>query len=620
MICVYVYNDDMTLGSVLTDVTQVSYTLKRNDISGVDIRIPADSPQLLRLPVRGYVRVDDGVRDIGVYRYISAPMAAMSGMGEEVELTCEHVIATLIDEVIPGFVTLGGTGMDTSDVIEALLDRQQTVRWVLDECDYADEFEYTFENTDVLTALFSIGNSIVSRYNWVFDTSVFPWHLSLKQASADPVCWVTYGRNLRGIHRSMDDTSRITRIYPRGSGEGINQVTIKSVNDGIEYLDATPIGAAPVSRMYVDTSIEDPTVLKNHAQKILNAYSVPYYAYEIDALDMSVHTGQRYDMCMPGDCVQVNDIPSGLMLITYVETVEKRDVFGEPNDITITIANVERDASKQIAELSSRVAVTELYSQGATNLYSQQYADNASATEPGYMRFYIPSDCVRINKVLLSWELKPFRTYSTGNAAAGAISVSTTLGGETTLSGGGVTSDVSGRTWTDGQFDGGSGSGRTDTKAAMTASIGRMQTGPWVEDQHTHVINAHSASVPSHYHTMPSHVHQMNHTPVIPDHMHTLEGHTHVVEASAHTHSIHFGIYTGTTATKATLIIDGVQAFVDETRGAEVDVTQYLEMDDGGKIRRGRWHEIQIVPDRLTRIEANLFVQLFIQSRGGGDY
>ena len=52
---------------------------------------------------------------------------------------------------------------------------------------------------------------------------------------------------------------------------------------------------------------------------------------------------------------------------------------------------------------------------------------------------------------------------------------------------------------------------------------------------------------------------------------------------------------------------------------SEVDVTQYLEMENG-RIKRGVWHEIEIVPDKLTRIEANLFVQLFVQSRGGGDF
>ena len=50
------------------------------------------------------------------------------------------------------------------------------------------------------------------------------------------------------------------------------------------------------------------------------------------------------------------------------------------------------------------------------------------------------------------------------------------------------------------------------------------------------------------------------------------------------------------------------------------DVSGYLSKDDAGKIKRGTWHDIEIVPNKLTRIEANLTAQVFVQSVGGGDY
>ena len=300
-------------------------------------------------------------------------------------------------------------------------------------------------------------------------------------------------------------------------------------------------------------------------------------------------------------------------LTTRVIAVAKDDVLGDPGDVELTLANAERDASSQMADLSSRMSVTQLYSQGATNLYSQQYADNAGPQNPGYMRFYIPTECVRINKVLLSWKYEAFRSFEKGAAAAGSISVSTTLGGETTLSAPAVTSQYS-RSETGGtlimkEFD----LGNTGTKAAFLTST---------EDGH----GEHNHQIPAHYHSMGSmifnfggHTHDMDHAHVIPSHMHELAGHTHVVNASAHTHDSVYGIYTGTTATKATLKVDGVERFVDASGRSEVDVTQYLAMTDG-RITRGVWHEIEIVPDKLTRIEANLFVQLFVQSRGGGDF
>ena len=48
---------------------------------------------------------------------------------------------------------------------------------------------------------------------------------------------------------------------------------------------------------------------------------------------------------------------------------------------------------------------------------------------------------------------------------------------------------------------------------------------------------------------------------------------------------------------------------------SEVDIIPYLEKDGGGRIVRG-WHELEIVPDNLGRVEATLHLQLFVQSRG----
>lgn len=45
-----------------------------------------------------------------------------------------------------------------------------------------------------------------------------------------------------------------------------------------------------------------------------------------------------------------------------------------------------------------------------------------------------------------------------------------------------------------------------------------------------------------------------------------------------------------------------------------------MRKDSVGKVTRASWHTVEFVPDGLTRITANLFFQVFIQSRGAGDY
>ena len=46
---------------------------------------------------------------------------------------------------------------------------------------------------------------------------------------------------------------------------------------------------------------------------------------------------------------------------------------------------------------------------------------------------------------------------------------------------------------------------------------------------------------------------------------------------------------------------------VSELVASEMDIVAYLDKDDDGKITRATWHEIEIIPNGLTRIEENLF-------------
>ena len=55
------------------------------------------------------------------------------------------------------------------------------------------------------------------------------------------------------------------------------------------------------------------------------------------------------------------------------------------------------------------------------------------------------------------------------------------------------------------------------------------------------------------------------------------------------------------------------------TTDAEIDITEWL-VSDGGKISRGTWHKVEVVPNDLAYITIDLYIQGFVQSRGGGTY
>ena len=88
----------------------------------------------------------------------------------------------------------------------------------------------------------------------------------------------------------------------------------------------------------------------------------------------------------------------------------------------------------------------------------------------------------------------------------------------------------------------------------------------------------------------------------------------------SHSHSINYGIYEGGKADSVTIKIDDMEIPAEELENDEMDIVKYLAKDSNGKITRGTWHTIEIVPDKRTRIEANLFVQTFVTSYVGGNY
>ena len=715
MNCEYVtvYNQDGEMLGILENAGEVAYTLTHNDLWTASFTLPSGDPKNSLCQAHNLVHLPDGARDTGLYRIIGMPSGEETAAGGVKTYSLEHVMATLLDDVLFGYHEIGGPGVTTAQVIQYILDQQHTERWVLGECEYSDQFAYKFENTSLLSALLSLGNVLTDEYTWVFDTSASPWTVSLKHADATPGCGIHYRRNMVEVEKEMDASTLVTRLYMLGYGEGVNQLTIRDINGGVPYIDADTKNVWGVkSSVYADTRIEDAATLKARGVALLNRLKNPYISYTASAVDLTRLTGQEWDKHMPGKLVRVLDGEHGIDFDARIVSIAKSDVRGRPGEIDITIANAPRDAADSINTLADRMGISELYSQGATNLYSQQYADNADAQHPAKMRVYVPSGCVRINQMLLSWQMEAFRAYETGAAAGGATATTTSSGGastQTSSSGGGSerTSNSGGAATvtteqTSFNSTGYAGVPLTQvgrdpmqfTGSPLNSSGTAQMTSTGSAGGHSHNVLSHNHSFSDSYslswghrHTVSQtgldngttggvddyaaktitiggmtgsatsttgsaagHTHGMNHKhdfihvhnvsflvtipPIkvdIPAHSHVFEtsshthnvsipAHTHDLTLADHTHEMVYGIYEGDTASSVTLRVDGNVVPVSELVASEMDIVAYLDKDDDGKITRATWHEIEIIPNGLTRIEANLFVQAFVQSVGGGDY
>lgn len=654
-----VYGREGDLLAVLENAGGINYNLKHNDLWVAGFSLPARDPKNEYCQVHNLVRIPEEGRDLGLYRIVGLPSAEKVSRGGMITYRLEHVMVTMLDDILFGYHEIGGEGVYTEDVIQYILDRQETERWVLHECDFHDEFAYKFENDRLLTALMSLGSVLSEEYTWVFDTADYPWRVSLKRADAAAGCGIHYLRNLDGIEKEEDGSALITRLYLLGYGEGVNQLTIRDVNGGLPYIDADTAAVWGIkSDVFVDTRIEDAATLKARGQQLLEQVKMPYISYRARAIDLAALTGFPWDTFMPGKLVRVMDGERGITLEARIVEISKADQKAKSGDINVIIANAPRDAAGSLNSLADKVGINELYSQGATNLYAQQFADNADPTHPARMRVYVPRSCVRINRMLLSWELAKFRAYETGASAGGGDTITSEDGGaseRTSGSAGSVTltsnpSDAVTVTGTENYSQTGPASpvytyvgGPTETGNAGTGATGGAgEHSHWITGtgmasseigNHTHSGPSHKHDISAHQHDFPhthdlgGHTHNFtipahSHTASIGSHSHTVQipNHSHTITLEPHEHGIVYGIYEGGQAEGVTLKVDGAVILPEEITGDEMDIVSFLSKDADGKILRGTWHEIEIIPDGLTRIEASLFVQTFIQSVGGGDY
>ena len=502
---------------------------------------------------------------------------------------CEHVLATLLNKVMPGIVTMGGYYQPTPDVLRAILAKQDIQDWVLGECDFSRRFEYGFEKENLLAALFSVPQCFDEDYIWTFETKGYPWVLNLKRLNknAEPVLNVRYGYNRLSYNRQPDYTNHVTKLYAYGSGEGVNQLNINKFTNGLGYIlaDKEHIEKYGIREsIWVDRRYENEETLYAAAQSMLNELCDPITSYSCGFIgDVKV-----------GEVVNIIDYEQ-----TYV--VKKIITYGDIDDIQYELSNKQPTLASTIADLANRQRIETTYSQGATNIYSISFVDNADANNGLDCDFYMPRSMRFVNKVVAKIKYDSFRAYSGTTEQGGSTSSTSAAGGQistTSESGGGGTSAAGG-----GQSKtSASGGGATESTnqfdlASDTGTYGIISLTGY--SGLTSTVSGHSHKVPDHMHrirvtnfahkhsvTIPSHRHSFeidDHVHELPAHTHSfsLPAHSHTFELPSHKHDIEPGIHRYGNPTQVELKVNGNSKGFFEDRSFEVDITEWLANDDG---------------------------------------
>ena len=627
-----VFDRNMKRLAYLDNAISAGYTLEANSLWTATFTMPADDKKNQYCEPLNYVEIFDGDERIDLFRIIGEDLER--GDGATRFYNCEHVLATLLNDVLFQYHQCGGTGIRTAAVLNYILARQTTKNWVLGLCDFTRQFEYNWENSTLLSALFAVPECFDTDYLWEWDTTGYPWTLSLVAPSEKLKSEIRYAKNMTNIKKTLDATGLANRIYALGYGEGVNQLTIAGVNGGLPYVeDALSIEKYGLcSTILVDTRYEVAENLKAYAKQILRESAEPYVSYEIGAIDLHRLTKDAFSRFRPGEIVRVIDDEDKINLRTRIVSVTKDDAQGDPGAVTVTLANKSQDIAGSISDLQSRALIGETYAQGSTNQQIYNFTDNADTTHPATLKLYISESVVRINKMLLNIQFEPFRAFERAVKGGGGQTTSSG-GGQTTSSGGGSTTSSGGGATTSaggGQTSGGTAlessniipsetNGQAvhnhglprnaalaivDGSLKIVGSANFVWSGAHVHPAHTHTISAHTHTIKAHTHNVSAHTH-------------TVQAHTHTI--SDHTHEIQFGIYEGSRASRAVIKVDGRTIPTPESYD-NIDIVAYLSKDGSGKIQRNAWHTVEILPDTMSRIVGAVFSQTFCNSRGGGDY
>lgn len=592
--------------AILENAYGIGYEREFNAIWSANFSLPLDDEKNEHCKPLYYVEVYDNGEYVGLFRIIPKETIIDEG-GNTVTYQCEHVLATLLDSSIFKYRQIDG--LPTSESIQYVLGFQHTPHWELGTCEITRYFSYKFENDNVLSALFSIPKPFDSQYQWTFDTTVYPWKLNLVIPESEPTCEIREGKNLRGLTLTEDPMGIYNRVYPLGYGEGDNQLTIESVNGGVPYIEDTASVAEFGVRMTIwsDKRFESAETLKASAQALMNKWREVIASWKISAADLSSITGEDIDKLKMGRVVRLNIPTLSKTVDLRIVKERKADVTGDPGAVELDIGNKTDDLGTTQADLERRQQINELYSQGATNLGTYSFNDNCDPDDPALIRFYLPDEMVRINKLWLTYTTTNFRAYSKAAISTATSSKSTAAGGGSTTSAGGGQTSSEGGEHVHKMFSATGFAAASDPNNSVALRCANNQYIYVDSDTAAGIEYYTEGSSGSHAHTVDDHTHD------VPDHVHTFE-------IPGHGHALEYGIYKHSTLpTAITIKVDGVSVPGNSLEAENLDLIPYLSKDTEGKITRG-WHEITLSPNGLGRINANVISQFFIQSRGQGNF
>src|SRR5699024_10761423 len=134
--------------------------------------------------------------------------------------------------------------------------------------------------------------------------------------------------------------------------------------------------------VWSDRRFTDANSLFSSTKALLNKWKLPSVSWSIDAVDLIKAIPQKPNQKIPkidelrlNKVIQVKTKKFGTLNLRILKE-SKTDVFGNPQDLQLSVGYVTSDLGTTQADNERNIQINQLYSQGATNILNYDKADN----------------------------------------------------------------------------------------------------------------------------------------------------------------------------------------------------------------------------------------------------
>ena len=339
----------------------LSINLTQDPVSTADMTIEMQDAVI---PMRSWIELFTIHGSVGIFRVSQSEMSYDS---DEQRMTLEHGLCSLNDIILRGDEEEGKTPREW---LTEMLNKQTL--WSVGTVAATDTVYLTPGDSTALDLLTEMMDQL-SDYIITTDQSTLPWKLNIVAKSTTVQAEGRLSRNLTSARVSYDDSDLCTRVYAYGLPN--------------EYLDADTVATYGVVEQYmpIDEQSEEEEALR-FARHWLKKRKEPSISIELDAVDLSQATGESLDSFTIGKKFRLALPAYGVTVEEWITAIDYADVYGEPEHVTLTLANEVADLSQRMAKAQATANSADSRSKG--NSSSSRRNGSAIAAHDTRMETY----------------------------------------------------------------------------------------------------------------------------------------------------------------------------------------------------------------------------------------